>query len=292
MRFALLVCLLCGVASAGTVTPPKGWIADPKTALSLSQQLSNVPHFGALTTIVTVEAYRTDGIALYVTRKQANVKPEQRDVAAWSEVIDLHHSPLRQKRVPSSSSWQELEVAGRLQAWLSWRDDTTVVEAQIVVVADAQRLVAVIGECVAAPDTKPAVRDACRAALATLDPSVPQDQRVALKPRAEVLPVEPPITAGSAQPGGSALEGPTMKDGGKATFQPIAVEPAKTEPDRRPIYLGAGLIVIAAVFWWNRKRREKLEAEYGDRAEKRSKRGDADADDLHSAADGDKEEKQ
>jgi hypothetical protein len=65
------------------------------------------------------------------------------------------------------------------------------------------------------------------------------------------------------------------------------------------VYLGMGLVVLAAIFWWNRKRREKFEQENPQevparvpRATAKRKSGDDDADDLHAAAeagdDGDK----
>jgi hypothetical protein len=80
-----------------------------------------------------------------------------------------------------------------------------------------------------------------------------------------------------------------LSDGGKQTFDPIVIPATRGEPDRRPIYVGAGLVVLAAVFWWNRKRRERLERDYEDRVAP-AKRRDADADDLHAAATDDKEE--
>jgi hypothetical protein len=88
----------------------------------------------------------------------------------------------------------------------------------------------------------------------------------------------------------------------------MQIAPEPRERDRRPIYVGLGLIVLAALFWWNRKNREKIERDYEQRladkpaseepAAARSapapKGRDGDADDLHAAAtedDGTKEVK-
>ena len=84
------------------------------------------------------------------------------------------------------------------------------------------------------------------------------------------------------------------RTGTRGTLAPIVVraDPALA-PDRRPVYVGAGLIAFAALFWWNRKRRDRFEREDGrpvrrPRAERRS-RGE-DSDDLHAAASGDRTE--
>lgn len=55
--------------------------------------------------------------------------------------------------------------------------------------------------------------------------------------------------------------------------------------DRRPVFVGAGLIVLALAFWWNRRRRDRFERE--DQGAPVRPRRDADADDLHAAARGD-----
>jgi len=36
-----------------------------------------------------------------------------------------------------------------------------------------------------------------------------------------------------------------------------------TQPatDRRPVFIGAGIVLLAAVFWWNMKRRAREEDE-------------------------------
>jgi hypothetical protein len=80
---------------------------------------------------------------------------------------------------------------------------------------------------------------------------------------------------------------PRLGDGGsRPTLTPITVAAPQRESDRRPIYVGFGLVVLAAVFWWNRRRREKFERE--DLGVLAAPPGDryqgSDSDDLHAAA--------
>jgi hypothetical protein len=57
--------------------------------------------------------------------------------------------------------------------------------------------------------------------------------------------------------------------------------------DQRPLYVAVGIIVLAAVFWWNRRQRDRFDLEDG-RSDTTTTghRGDDDADDLHAAARG------
>ena len=274
-RVLAMLVMSSAVAAAGTVVAPKGWTGDSKTALSLSQQLGNVPHFGGLASIVTVEAYQTTGGVLYSTRVIANAPPAGRDAAASAELDDLRASLRRGSNV-EPTTWKREAIAGRLEATLAWRDANTISESRMIVVADDQKLIAISGECVLAPDAAAEVATACRAALATLDPELPDAKRVSLALAAETVPPPPAPTTTRA---------PSMTEAGeRPVLQPIQVAPASSStPDRRPIYVGGGIVVLALVFWWNRRRREQLEREYEDRAAP-TRRRDADDDDLHAAA--------
>ncbi len=68
---------------------------------------------------------------------------------------------------------------------------------------------------------------------------------------------------------------PTDASGGTAP----SMRAAEPETDRRPLYLGVGVLVLAAVFLWNRSRRDRF-----DREDRRADRRDDDADALHRAA--------
>jgi hypothetical protein len=95
-----------------------------------------------------------------------------------------------------------------------------------------------------------------------------------------------------------------LSDGSQIKLPPIVVQaqPQRQSGDRRTAYVGAGLIVFALVFWWNRRRRERFEREDAGDARPRPRRrrdaardgtaadrdSDHDADDLHAAARGDR----
>ena len=87
---------------------------------------------------------------------------------------------------------------------------------------------------------------------------------------------------------------PRFDDRERVALPPLVLPHAPPGPDRRPMYVGAGLIVLGAVFWWNRRRRDRFDREDGGapvrrpRAPRRVR--DDDADDLHAAARGDSSE--
>lgn len=289
-----LVVALGGVAHAGEVKPPLGWTTDPKAAVSLSQQLGALPHFGGLRSIVTTEVYRpAAGGALYVTRIAANVAAEQRDQAATAELVEVDASMRRAGPAARSEADQRAAIADpkQLVGARRWVDTGTgvVTDGRIVIAADAQQLVAVMGECVLAKDAPADVVTACRGALASLDPGLAVDARVPLAIHAATVDAaaRPPV-APAPSPSGPAL----VDSGSRPSLAPIEIPQEPREPDRRPIYVGFGLIVLAAIFYWNRKNREKLERDYEARTADREANAppakptpaDGDADDLHAAA--------
>ena len=77
-------------------------------------------------------------------------------------------------------------------------------------------------------------------------------------------------------------------DGSRTPFPPIVIPPTAQPADRRPIYVGAGVILLALAFWWNRRQRDRFEREEGITPPRKRRRRDADADDLHAAARDDK----
>ena len=97
----------------------------------------------------------------------------------------------------------------------------------------------------------PALRAALvgKIALASLDPGGTEPRvAVALAPSGTPAPDDPHPT------------GPTISDGAHLPIAPITIHP-DTQPDvdRRPVFIGAGIVLLAGVFWWNMKRRAREE---------------------------------
>jgi len=293
-----IVCVFAGVAGADSTKPPAGWTTDPAAAVSLSKQLSDVPHFGGLRSVVTTEVYRTQGGSLFVTRASTSVAGldiANRDEAA---TIELDEVRLAMRRADGKAISDQANFAdGKLMvAEHRWHDDLSKVanHSRGVVASDGQQMVAVTGECVLAGDVAKAVDEACVAALASLDPGISEVSRVVLT-TVKTAPVPPPVPAGS----GGAKTAPSLVDGGeRLLLPPMQIPQEPREADRRPIFIGLGLIVLAVIFYWNRKNRERLEREYEQRTPatksdtpEPARPADRDADDLHAAADDKKESK-
>ncbi|HLL25858.1 MAG TPA: hypothetical protein VK427_27155, partial [Kofleriaceae bacterium] len=221
----------------------------------------------------------TPGAVLYVNRAEAEVAAAERDRVATLELEEPRNALRRQgANAKAEEDTQRFDAAAQqLEAAVTWRDATVGVidTTRVLVAGDDRRLVAVTGQCVLGADAAPALAKACGDALTTLETEVPRASRVRLAIAATAS--EPP-----PKPAPDVLS-----DGGTVSLPPIAVGPPRAQTDRRPVFLGAGLIVLAALFWWNRKRRDEIErAETRDelREARATKRRDEDADDLHAAA--------
>lgn len=237
------------------VQPPPGWHADTAQATQLSDKANAVSHYGAERSLAAAEVYLPDapGVALFVTAIAAKVSTN-REVAARMAVDELHATTQRAALAGSGTgivedSWQEhVDAAGKqVEATLEWRDTSsnTVTKARLLVVADGENLIALTGECVAADEAK---LEPCAAALATLDPGIALDKRVALS-------LAP---AGTQAPPRSMSTPSTMSDGSRTPMPPITLPSTQTtRTDRRPVYVGAGLVVLAAAFWWNQRRKKE-----------------------------------
>lgn len=272
---ALLV--LAGVAEAAPIQPPAGWTPDDALA-----EPPAATRFGGTPTKVTVWAYKAGvpGAVLHVSRAEAPLAADDRDRLASAELEEPRAALRRQTGATAEQDNQRYDAAAKqLEAYVKWRDASLIDATRMLIAADARRTVAVTGQCLLAADAAPALVSACEAALATLDPEVPAASRV---PLALV-----PVVADAPQVPSPAV----LDDPGRVALPPIMVDPPAAQRDMRPIYLGAGLIVIAGLAWWNRKRREKFEQDHPREGARRRRRDD-DADDLHAAAeagdDGDK----
>jgi hypothetical protein len=90
-----------------------------------------------------------------------------------------------------------------------------------------------------------------------------------------------------------------MDDRERVKLPPMTVPLDPPPRDRRPFYVGLGLVVMATAFWWNRRQRDRFEREDDRAREGRAPRPrsrphraavrqdtDEDADDLRAAARG------
>jgi hypothetical protein len=230
------------VSAAPLVTPPAGWTRDPKGPASAEVYLAPVA-----------------GAELVVTHGETKIGPDHQAEVARAALDDLHSMS---KRAAMSGSgvtedgWQERSdpATKTVTATLSWRDPSSqlVETAQLVLAADAQHVVVVTGECIARDDATAAVRDACKAALATLDPGIALAQRVAVAIAPAGTPA--PVSTSPAGPPATMSEGHTP-------IAPITVPEETPSADRRPVFVGAGIVLLAGLFWWNMRRRARMEQE-------------------------------
>lgn len=294
---ALALCALAGTAAAQApgrraITPPAGWQQQPPKPDAPGVEAYYPPDAGA-------PAAGPRPAALYVTRAERKAAPDRRDAIASAELEEIFAAQHRQgaNARTEASARRADDAARQLEAALTWRDASLgVVDAsRVVVAADAQRVVSVTGECLLGTGASAELVKACEAALATLDPGIPAAARVPLAMTAELAPEPAPAaparSAGSGaapapaptpEPSGSI--GPAPPSLGDASHIEAPARPGQAAPaaDRRPIYLGVGLVALALLFWWNRRRRERFERVDGggDRGG-----GGGDDEDLHAAAD-------
>ena len=267
MRALLGVVLALGasVAHADTIKPPAGFTLDKQQSEALTAKLNQLGHFGmpmSTNAIANVDVFTSPapGVVLTVTLVGAALT-EQRDAAARATVDELHATSQRAAMIGTGiveQGWQErVDAAGKqIEATLSWADtkERTTSTSRLLIVADAQQMIALTGECYAADDAVAKQIADCKAALATLDPGIAAAKRVdvALAPTgARPTPPEPP--------GGSANEPAKMTDATRTPLPPMTMPQEHRTTDRRPVYVGIALVVLAAVFWWNRHRRARRE---------------------------------
>lgn len=270
---ALAITSMLGAAVAAAsptpmVTPPAGWHADPERGSELTTKVQAMQHFGGASTSVAVETYgpAAGTIALVVTRATADKLPGTREQAVRAELRGAEGTIDDAMKVVRATHTQ---TQGALK-----------LDGVTLMAADGDHLVAVTGECLDG-GTDPALTAACAAALRTLDPGIPAPQRIALGIAATDAPPTEPSVPTSAH-GSRDDAHAQFRDGTKVTLPTMEIPRDQPATDRRPMYIGAGLIVMAAVFYWNRRRRDRFERD--DRDEPTPH--DDDDDDLHAAARG------
>lgn len=267
----LLVCAMAAtsLADQGHIAMPSGWTRDDVQATSLTEKTNALKHFGGAKSMASAEVYVAPAgyaAGIYVTTVAAKVK-DGRDAAARAEIDSFLGAPARaqltSKKVVVVASGSAVDAAKKqIEAKVAWDDAESGLStaARMLVVADADTLIAVSAEC--SHGEQPGAHvDACLAALDTLDAGLPADRRVAvaLAANAAEVPV-PDVSDVALQSSGGQVTAPTMSDGTRTPLPPMVVSSTpKPTVDRRPVYVGLGIVVLAALFWWNRRRRERLE---------------------------------
>ncbi|MGE0870397.1 MAG: hypothetical protein AB7P03_17670 [Kofleriaceae bacterium] len=268
---ALAVALVAMTAVRGVTDPlisaGSPWRAQPERAHELAAKLGALRHFGGASVAIATEAYDAGEVAMFVTELTGEVASPGRAAR-----IAIHE--LTPAQGPSTNIIETSEAAvpanHTVVATSTWIDLTSSLTTtrRTVLATDGKQLTALSGECLSGPGAPPASVEDCKAKLATLEP------RIAVAARAPLV-LEPPGAVGEHPP---AAEGPRLSDGSHLPappMPPMVVGSERSEIDRRPIYIGAGLVVLAVAFWWNRRQRERFDPE-----------SDEDADSLHAAARG------
>ncbi len=255
-----------GSANADTIKVPAGFTIDNAQSEALTAKLNQLGQFGlplSTQAIANVDVYTAPapGVVLTVTLVAAQIT-EDRDAAARAAVDELHATSQRAALAGSGISedgWQEKvdPAAKQIEATLAWHDAAakTSSTSRILIVGDADQLISATAECLAADDAPAKLVADCKAALASLDPGLGADKRVALALAPTGARPKQPEPAGS----GSGYQPATMTDGTRAPLPPMTIPEERRTVDRRPVYVGLGLVVAAAVFWWNRRRRARRE---------------------------------
>jgi hypothetical protein len=205
----------------GFVAAPPGWHGG--ASQELVEQTGRTGHFGGVHGVIEGERWDAPSghVVLYVTKVSANVADPS--AAANAELGAPAHA------TKDSAIDHEGTVC----------DGTVCTDRRTVIAATADRIVAVTGECISSSEAADVDLHACADALATLDPGIAIQDRVGL-------------TISDVQPVPS-LSGSALTDT-HVPLPPITLHPDQPGRDLRPVYVGAGLIAIAAVFWWNRRR--------------------------------------
>ena len=261
-----IVLFVASPASGGTLTKPDGWTATDSK--ELAEGAGSLTHFGIHdapgTKIAAMQLAPLDanaGVTLYATRIEMKVA---NDPAAVRAEIDTFHGAAKRAQLAGSTvveqGWTERsdDAAKQVEATLGYRDTTNgvTVASRIVIAATADTLISVSGECMARDDADAKSVASCRIALASLDPGGTEPRvAVALAPSGTPAPDDPHPT------------GPTISDGAHLPIAPITIHP-DTQPDvdRRPVFIGAGIVLLACLFWWNMKRRAREEDEDEDQS--------------------------
>lgn len=272
MKRAIVVATVLAVgrvAQAGFIQPPATFQPDVEQGTQLAAKANAVSHFGGASALAMVDAYRfPDSPGTLIVTSVIGKLTEHREEAVRVAVDSFHAGPTRAQLGSSKvrvDRWEEAvdPKTKQIVARLDWRDDEagTDTHAVLVIAADAEKVVAVTAECLTGAATAPASAAACVEQLKTVDPGIALAKRVdlGLAPAGS----EPPPGPNATGPKPSLRPPSTMSDGSRTPMPPINLQRTETKrtTDTRPVYVGLGIFVLAALFWWNRRRRERFDQE-------------------------------
>jgi len=261
VKALLLIMLASGVAAADVVAPPPGWTGSDST--DLGARANEAGHFGGqagkkVIAAAELKPARADaGVSLFVTRVAMTVA---NDPAAVRAEVDQFHGASNRAQLSGSTiaeqGWQEKvdDVGKQVEATLAYKDPANhvAITSRLLIIATAEQLISVTGECIARDDADAPSLIACKAALATLDPGAVARTAITLAPTGTPPPTREEIRS----------TGPSMSDGSHIPIPPMVIQPeGQPAVDRRPVFIGAGIVLLAGAFWWNMKRRAKREDE-------------------------------
>lgn len=156
---------------------------------------------------------------------------------------------------------------------------------KLTIVSDGERMIGLMAECISVAEVTTGELAACKAALSDIDPELAIDKRVAFSVAdTTVVPTQRTAPGPTTDQPTMQLPSAQLGDGDNVKIAPTVIRDTSREKDRRPVYVGIGLVAFAALFWFNRKRRETFDR--SDAPPPKKNRADDDADDLHAAARG------
>jgi hypothetical protein len=249
MKALVIIVALASVAHADSIKPPDGWAKS-------ASRTKNVDVFtspgGAIELVVS-----TNSAELAIANRADATRSALEDVRGIARRAALTGSNV------AEDSWQEKSDPATKQAegTLSWHDpDSKVLEtARIVITGDAKKIVGVTGECIARDDAPAALVSACTASLASLDSGIPIADRIAPAIAPQGAPPKPIVELPDVNH--PQRQSPSMSDGSHTPLPPISIPQETPSTDRRPVFIGAGIVLLAGMFWWNMRRRARLEKE-------------------------------
>jgi hypothetical protein len=254
---------LAGVARAEPVEVPPGWDTKADRAWSSLFRHSHPKEYDARFIKIVHEPSQAT-VDVIIDRAAITVG---RDTAARLVLEDRRTEPARMDAFGidvETLGWSERvdPIAKQIEGVLFFRAPTSRLAGatRVIVVADATHMVAVSATCIYEEKTPTERSGECMFALGTLDPAIPPDRRVTVS-------LAPPMSLppdGSGAPVPSLRLRTTFDDGSAIELPPVPVSTPERATDLRPVYVGFGIVVLAALFWWNQRKREKFEKEDSD----------------------------